>query len=72
MSASDKISAGMENLKGKAKETFGKITNDEDTEAEGKADQARAKLKDAATETKDAAKHAGERVKGAAEDVLDD
>lgn len=72
MGASDKISAGMENLKGKAKEATGKMRGDDEQIAEGKADQAEAKLKDAAAEAKDAAKNAGDKARGAAKDVFDE
>jgi len=52
MSASDKIKNAAEDLAGKAKEAAGKVTNNEQLEAEGRADQ-----------TKSSAKQAGENVK---------
>ena len=41
MSALDKAKNAVEDIEGKAKEVFGKVTGHEDTEAEGKKDQAR-------------------------------
>ena len=41
---------------GKAKEAFGKATDDHSTESEGKIDQAKSSLKDAAEHVKDAFK----------------
>ena len=43
-----------EDLKGKAKEAAGKVTDDERLEAEGKMDQAKADMKNAAEDVKDA------------------
>jgi len=43
-----------EELKGKAKEAYGKVTDDEETEAEGKWDQTKANLKKAGENVKDA------------------
>ena len=56
MSAKDKMSAGMDDLKGKAKEAVGKATNDDSKVAEGKVDQAKADAKRAGGNLKDAAK----------------
>jgi len=56
MSASDKFDNTAEDLKGKAKETVGKATDNEKLEAEGKTDQAKADLKKAAENVKDAVK----------------
>lgn len=55
MSGSDKIENAAEDLTGKAKETAGKATNNDELVAEGKADQAKADLKKAAENVKDAA-----------------
>ena len=55
--AQDKERADGEELGGKAKETAGKLTDDEQLEAEGKADQAKANLKQAGEEAKDAFKN---------------
>ena len=45
-----------DDVEGKAKETWGKATGDEKTEAEGKMDQAKGDAKDAIDDVKDAAK----------------
>jgi uncharacterized protein YjbJ (UPF0337 family) len=54
MGAGDKVKHGVDDLAGKAKEAAGKLTDDEKTEAEGKADQSRADLKKAGDKVKDA------------------
>lgn len=54
MSAKDKASNKVDELKGKAKEEYGDLTDDRDTEAEGKVDQAKANLKQAGEKVKDA------------------
>lgn len=56
MGASDKMSAGMDKLQGKAKEAVGKMTGDDEKVAEGKGDQAKGDIKQAAEKVKDAAK----------------
>lgn len=56
MDANDKARHTAEDLKGKAKEAAGKLTDDEKTEAEGKAEQTEANLKKAADKVKDAFK----------------
>ncbi|MEF2978896.1 CsbD family protein [Subtercola sp. YIM 133946] len=53
MSASDKISNAAQDLKGKAKEAVGNVTNDDSKVAEGKADQAGASAKKAGENVKD-------------------
>ena len=54
MGASDKFENAAENAKGKAKEAFGKATDDERMEAEGDMDQTKANLKQAGENVKDA------------------
>ncbi|QPE04275.1 CsbD family protein [Microbacterium schleiferi] len=54
MGLDDKIKNSAEELKGKAKEGVGDATDNEELEAEGKADQAKADLKQAGEKTKDA------------------
>jgi uncharacterized protein YjbJ (UPF0337 family) len=54
----DKLRNQGEDLKGKAKETIGRATDDEELEAQGRADQAKADLKDAGEKVKDAIKDA--------------
>ncbi|MEU0789359.1 CsbD family protein [Amycolatopsis sp. NPDC005961] len=56
MSLGDKISNKAEELGGKAKEAAGSATGDEQLQAEGQADQAKAGLKGAVENVKDAAK----------------
>lgn len=56
MGLDDKIKNAAEDLGGKAKEGFGKLTNNERLEAEGKAEQAKADVKKAGENVKDAFK----------------
>jgi uncharacterized protein YjbJ (UPF0337 family) len=56
MGMDDKIENKAEDLKGQAKEKFGDASDDEDLQAEGKADQVKANLKDAGEKVKDAFK----------------
>lgn len=57
MSGSDKIENAADDAGGKAKEAWGKLNDDEELEAEGKADQAKSDLKKAAENVKDAFDH---------------
>lgn len=57
MGTDDKLENAGEDLKGKAKEAAGKLSDDERLEAEGKGDQAKADLKNAGENVKDAFKH---------------
>jgi uncharacterized protein YjbJ (UPF0337 family) len=53
----DGRSEGMlDQAKGKGKEVWGKVTDDEDMEAEGKLDQAGGRVKQGVADVKDAAK----------------
>jgi len=56
MGADDKIENKSQELGGKAKEGFGKATDDEKLEAEGKTDQSSSKLKQPGENIKDAFK----------------
>ena len=56
MGTEDKAANTAENLKGKAKEAGGKLTDNERLEAEGKGDQSKADLKQAGEKVKDAFK----------------
>jgi uncharacterized protein YjbJ (UPF0337 family) len=56
MSGIDKAKNKVDELAGKAKEKLGELTDDESTENEGRADQAKADLKDAGEKVKDAFK----------------
>jgi uncharacterized protein YjbJ (UPF0337 family) len=57
MGFDDKMENKGEDLKGKAKEATGKVTDDEELEAEGKTDQTKSDLKDAKENVKDAFKN---------------
>ncbi|AZH79747.1 MULTISPECIES: CsbD family protein [Microbacterium] len=65
MSAGDDIKNNAEKLAGKAKEGFGKLTDNEKLEAEGKGDQVKASAKQAGENVKDAAEKTGENVRDA-------
>ena len=54
MGIDDKAQNKGEELGGKAKEAAGKLTDNEELEAEGKADQAKANMKQAGEKAKDA------------------
>ncbi|MWV50972.1 CsbD family protein [Rathayibacter sp. VKM Ac-2803] len=57
MGADDKIRNAAENLVGKAKETVGKLTDNERLEAEGQADQTKASAKKVGEDVKDVFKN---------------
>jgi len=64
MGTEDKASNKVQDVKGKVKEAAGKVTGNEDLEAEGKSDQAKSAVKDVGEQVKDAAsdvKHAIKR-----------
>lgn len=69
MGIGDKLSAGLDKLKGKAEEAVGKATGDEKLVAEGRADQIKGAAKHAAEEVKDTARDTGDRLKDAAHDI---
>jgi uncharacterized protein YjbJ (UPF0337 family) len=54
MSTADKASHKIEDLKGRAKETTGRVTGNPDLETEGKTDQVKAAVKDVGEKVKDA------------------
>ncbi len=56
MGLDDKIKNAAEDIAGKAKEAFGKGTDNERLEAEGKGDQSKAHVKQAGENVKDAFK----------------
>ena len=58
MATDDKLRNQGEELKGKTKETIGRATDDEELEAAGRADQAKANLKQTGEKVKDAIKDA--------------
>jgi uncharacterized protein YjbJ (UPF0337 family) len=54
MGLDDKVRNEAEDLSGKAKEHYGRATDDEQLEAEGQGDQVKANLKQAGEKVKDA------------------
>ena len=54
MSTEDKVSNKAQDLKGKVKEAVGDATGNDDLEAKGKTDQAKAAVKDVGEKAKDA------------------
>ena len=56
MSNEDRFDAKKDDLKGKAKEGYGKVTDDEEKESEGKMDQVKGDIKEGAADVKDRAK----------------
>ena len=54
MGTDDKVDNKAEELRGKAKEGVGRLTDDEELEAQGRADQAKADIKQAGEKVKDA------------------
>lgn len=56
MSGDDKLRNAAGEKSGEAKEAWGKATDDEDLQAEGKGDQTKANLKQAGEKVKDAFK----------------
>ena len=58
MGTDDKLRNQGQDLKGKAKETIGQATDDEELEAKGRSDQAKSSLKQAGENVKDAVKDA--------------
>ena len=65
MSADEKFENAKDKLGGQAKEGLGKVTDDKETEAEGKAQQGRADAKDKLEDARDT-------VKGAAQGMFGD
>ena len=49
----DKIKGSLDQLKGEAKEQWGKLTNDRSTETEGKMDKVKGKVKEGAGKLKE-------------------
>jgi uncharacterized protein YjbJ (UPF0337 family) len=56
MAVDDKADHKVEELKGKGKETLGDVTDDEDLQAEGRAQEAKGSMKQAGEKVKDAFK----------------
>ena len=64
MGSKDKASNKAQDLKGKAKESVGSATGNQDLRRKGAADQTKAALKDSGEKVKDAASHAKDAVQG--------
>ncbi|HSZ92116.1 MAG TPA: CsbD family protein [Acetobacteraceae bacterium] len=60
----DRIEGAGKQAKGKVKETWGKMTGDAKTEAEGKADKAEGRVQNAVGGMKDSARDARDKVTG--------
>ena len=58
------MKASAKQAKGSVKETWGKVTGDAKTEAEGKADKAEGRVQNAVGGVKDAAREARDKVTG--------
>ena len=58
MGNDDRFDAKKDDLKGKAKEGYGKVTDDEQKENEGKFDQIKGDVKDGVADAKDKVKDA--------------
>jgi len=56
MSTDDKFDAKADEVKGKVKETTGRLTNDDDLETEGKSQRTKGNLKQGVEKVKDALK----------------
>jgi uncharacterized protein YjbJ (UPF0337 family) len=61
MSDDDTTRARTDQATGKAKEVVGRLTDDEELEAEGRGDRAKGDLRQAGKKAKDAVKHLRER-----------
>ncbi len=63
----DKVEGAWDNAKGKIKEKVGELTDDENTESEGKKDQVKGKIEGAKGDIKEA----GEKVKDSINKAFD-
>lgn len=64
MGFSDKVNNKAEDLSGKAKETAGDVTGDDQLKSEGKSDQLSAAVKDGVESVKDAASNIKDKLSG--------
>ena len=64
MGSKDKVSNKAQDLKGKAKESVGSATGNEELRRKGESDQTKAALKDSGEKLKDAASHVRDAVTG--------
>ena len=60
----DRFDAAKDDVKGKAKEKYGDMTNDESKQAEGKMDQFKGDVKDGMADVKDKAGDLADKIKG--------
>ena len=65
MGTHDKIANTSQDMKGKVKETAGKVAGDKDLENKGKSDQAKSAVKDVGEKVMDAASEIKDKVTGA-------
>ncbi|MCO5215756.1 MAG: CsbD family protein [Thermomicrobiales bacterium] len=56
MSTEDRVDAALDDVKGTAKEAWGKATDDKSVEAEGKMDQLKSDVKEGVADVKDKAR----------------
>lgn len=70
MGMDDRISNKAEDLKGRAKESVGAVTDNDDLKAEGQSDQRKASAKDKVEDVKDKAHDIQDKVKDKVDDVL--
>jgi uncharacterized protein YjbJ (UPF0337 family) len=61
MSGSDKARNKVQRIRGRAKETIGRLTGDRNLEGQGSTDRVKANLKDAGEKVKDAFRRRGNR-----------
>lgn len=64
MSIEDRFDAARDDVKGKTKEGVGKLTGDEQKEAEGKFDQIKSDVKEGVADVKDKAKDIADKLTG--------
>lgn len=60
----DRLDAAKDTVKGKAKEEYGKMTGDEDKQAEGKLDQLKGDVKDGLADLKDKGRDLADKMTG--------
>lgn len=60
----DRFDAAKDTVKGKAKEEYGKVTGDEEKQAEGKLDQLKGDVKDGLADLKDKGRDLADKMTG--------
>ncbi len=71
MSTEDRAKAAVQNMKGKAKEAVGAVTDDPKTENAGKAEQLVAKVRDGVEDAKDGIADAAKKVAAKVHDGIE-